>query len=137
MLSACEARHLRPHQELLRILRLLLRSGRIPLLLLLLHLLLHLLLLQKLALLHLLHNLLRSAHLSVGWRYRLNLVGLLRRGWNGRHGLLLLLRRFRLIHDFVILIRLRLTLWLLRVHSSGGIGTAAAARCPSASAAMA
>ena len=59
--------------ELLRILWLL-RSGGIALLLLLL---LHLLLLQKLALLHLLHDLLRRAHRTIRGPSRLTLIGLL------------------------------------------------------------
>ena len=85
----------------------LLRSGWIALLLLLL---LHLLLLQKLALLHLLHDLLRSAHRS-GWRGTgLTLVRHLRSRLNGGRLFLWLLRLLRLICAIVVRVWLHLLL---------------------------
>ena len=115
--------------ELLRVF--LLRSSRVALLLLLLHLLLHLLLLQKLALLHLLHNFLRSTHRPIWVGSRLVLVGLLRIWWDRRHcRLFRLLGWLWLIDSFVVvLIRLGLLrLRLLRVEAAGATLTASVSR---------
>lgn len=103
---------------------LLLGSGGIALLLLL-HLLLHLLLLKKLALLHLLHDFLRGAHLAIRRRPRLALIWWLSSGsGNCGNSFFGLLGLFWLVDGFVVVLIRLLHLLLLRVGSGLWIGSA-------------